>query len=150
MALQRRQQLLSENNSLRTLLGFLAMRPEPEALEILRQLRTTGDPMAVLDFVRQGDLLLQQHPGGAAAAAVSDEARLGPSPANAGGAAIGEPGTQPAVEVRGQGRAGIAADEQFRGAGPSGQLLDCGPRVLPEDIAGGGHGRDEELPAAPE
>ncbi|POR32982.1 Uncharacterized protein TPAR_06825 [Tolypocladium paradoxum] len=47
------------DEQLRELYTFLRTRPWGEALEILRRVRESEDPLAVLRFVKDGDLLLQ-------------------------------------------------------------------------------------------
>lgn len=47
-----------ENRDLKELFSYLQSRPEAEALEVLRRLRTTGDPFAVLRCLRDADTLL--------------------------------------------------------------------------------------------
>jgi len=56
---------MAENDELKSLLMFMATRSEIDALAILARLRESRDPISVLNFVRHGDLILQQHfPGG--------------------------------------------------------------------------------------
>lgn len=51
-------QLREENAELKELYGFLRKRPKLEACEILNRVRASDDPIAVLHFIRQADLLL--------------------------------------------------------------------------------------------
>ena len=63
MARKREHEALdAEATGLRELLEFLRSRPEQEALEIFRRLRSGDTPQAVLKFVREGDLLIQSFP----------------------------------------------------------------------------------------
>lgn len=39
---------------------YLRSRPDPEVLEIIRRIRATEDPFAVVRLVRDGDILLQR------------------------------------------------------------------------------------------
>jgi hypothetical protein len=72
---KRYRETVTENENLHTLLSYLAQRPEVEALNIFQRLRLSNDPLAVLDIVKHGDLLLQQHIIGAAGNA-RDKIRL--------------------------------------------------------------------------
>ncbi|KAH6646787.1 hypothetical protein BKA67DRAFT_580578 [Truncatella angustata] len=51
-----------ENNQLREALGLLCTRPEHNAHEIFKRLRTTNDPIAVLQSVTDAKLLLNNPP----------------------------------------------------------------------------------------
>jgi hypothetical protein len=54
--------LQRENNQLKELYSFLRNRPEAEAQEIFNRIRASDDPISVLQFVKQGDLLLLNPP----------------------------------------------------------------------------------------
>ena len=72
LTLKRRQRdLETEVDDLRELFSFLQTRSDVEAFEIFRRIRSgpAGDMRAVVDFVRNGDLLLQ---GSALAPGVDD------------------------------------------------------------------------------
>ena len=53
--------LQQENDELRELYGYLRYRSEPEANEIYRRIRTSNNPIDVLNFIKQADMLLM-HP----------------------------------------------------------------------------------------
>ena len=60
MALKRRNEdLEKELSQLWELYAFLQTRPLPEAHQILDRMRSSTDVMAVLQFVKDGDLLMQ-------------------------------------------------------------------------------------------
>jgi hypothetical protein len=50
--------LQQENDELRELYGYLRFRSEPEAYEIYRRIRTSNNPIEVLNFIKQADMLL--------------------------------------------------------------------------------------------
>lgn len=59
-ALKRKNQALEEQHAqMAELYGYLRTKSEPEAIEILRRLRSTDDLVSILNFVKDGDLLLQ-------------------------------------------------------------------------------------------
>lgn len=47
-----------ENRGFKELFAYLRQRPEHEAFEVYRRLRTTDDPLATLQFFRDADTLL--------------------------------------------------------------------------------------------
>jgi hypothetical protein len=55
-------QLLEEIHALRELYSLLQYKPEVEASEILARIRSNSDPIAVLDLVKEADLLLASSP----------------------------------------------------------------------------------------
>ena len=60
MALKRRnEELEKELSQLWELYTFLQTRPLPEAQQILNRMRSSADLLAVLQFVKDGDLLIQ-------------------------------------------------------------------------------------------
>lgn len=59
-----------ENEQLHQLFDFIRSRPETEAYEIFRRIRTTSDPIAVLNLIKDGDLLLQQLTSGFSSASL--------------------------------------------------------------------------------
>ncbi|KAI9655742.1 MAG: hypothetical protein M1821_005177 [Bathelium mastoideum] len=60
MALKRRnEELEKELSQLWELYAFLQTRPLPEAHQILNRMRSSADLLAVLQFVKDGDLLIQ-------------------------------------------------------------------------------------------
>ncbi|KAH6677869.1 hypothetical protein F5X68DRAFT_264025 [Plectosphaerella plurivora] len=79
LTLKRRQvELKTEIDDLRDLFSLLQTRPEQDALEILRRIRTgpAGDVHGVVDFVRSGDLLLQGTALSTAASGLDDPQAL--------------------------------------------------------------------------
>lgn len=76
LTLKRRQvELKTEVDDLRDLFSLLQTRPEQDALEIFRRIRAnpTADVHSVVDFVRSGDLLLQNAALSTATAAGLDD-----------------------------------------------------------------------------
>lgn len=60
IALKRKNQALEEQHAqLSELYGYLKTKSEPEAIEILRRVRSSEDLSSVLSLIRDGDLLLQ-------------------------------------------------------------------------------------------
>jgi hypothetical protein len=55
----RNSSLQRENDQLKELYNFLRLRPEAESHEIYSRIRASSDPLAVLQFIKQGDLLLR-------------------------------------------------------------------------------------------
>lgn len=56
--------LQRENEQLMELYSFLHSRPEAEAREVFDRIRASNDPFAVLQLVKQGDLLLNPFQSG--------------------------------------------------------------------------------------
>lgn len=76
--LKRKYAALSEDlEQLKQLYGDLHTRPEAEAHEILRRIRSDPDPFAVHKLTRDGDLLVQQHATRASGSVASRPSSIG-------------------------------------------------------------------------
>jgi hypothetical protein len=61
-SLKRKVEFLeSENGELHELYQFIRTRSDPEALDVLHRMRTVANPLELLRFIKEGDLLLQTH-----------------------------------------------------------------------------------------
>jgi hypothetical protein len=64
MALKRRNETLEQElEQMWELYGFLQSRPLPEAHQILNRIRSSADILSVLQFVKDGDLLVDMATG---------------------------------------------------------------------------------------